>query len=187
MYAFLHTYIQAYIHTHMHTLLNCTLTTWAQFSIAMANGSSWWNNGAPQCHSIALWWPSDIQLELYDDSKHCEAQWRIVRMRVVMKWWSPVMSQSSIVMLHYPTIMKTQHSMVMAPGSIRMNYSPRKKEGNVQKVVPFILVLFGRTEACSFWLIDWLDDWIICWLVDFENRILCSLGWSPTHWVAFWT
>lgn len=57
----------------------------------------------------------------------------------------------------------------------------KKKEGNVQKVVPFILVLFGRTEACSFWLVDWLDDWIICWMVDFENRILCSLGCSPTQ------
>lgn len=78
------------------------------------------------------------------------------------------MSQSSIVMLHYSTIMKTQRSMVMAPGSIRMDSSPKKKkEGNVQKIVPFILVLFGRTEACSFWLVDWLDDWIICWLVDF--------------------
>lgn len=79
------------------------------------------------------------------------------------------MSQSSIVMLHNSTIMKTQHNTVMAPGSIRMDSSSKKKkkEGNVQKIVPFILVLFGRTEACSFWLVDWLDDWIICWLVDF--------------------
>lgn len=150
MYAFLHTYIQAYIQTHMHTLLNCTLTTWAQFSIVMANGSLWRNNGAPQCHSIALWWLSDIQLELYDDCKHCEAQWRIVRMRVVMKWWSPVMSQSSIVMLHYPTIMKTQHS-------IRMDYSPRKKKEMCRRLSrSFWSYLVGLRYVLFGWLTGWM-------------------------------